>query len=142
MDMQVSQCPTSLAERPEVAHVLDQRDTRQRLLQIDGECLPVLRAVQEAVDVIKNVLFGDGLAVLPSGSLQDEVGDAVAAGVFGVGAGVEEGGVLFGLFFVIVEGEALGVTVEVEIGENISHQNRVWFCATNAGDADQQIVTI
>ena len=84
--MQVSQCPTSLAERPEVAHVLDQRNTRQRLLQIDGECLPVFRAVQEAIDVVEDVLFGDGLAVLPPGSLQNKVGDAVAAGVLGVGA--------------------------------------------------------
>ena len=57
--------------------------------------------MQEAVDVVEDVLFGDGLAVLTPGSFQDEVTHAVALDVLGICAGVKERWALLGLLLVV-----------------------------------------
>jgi hypothetical protein len=83
---QLSPC---LAERPEVADIVNQRQAGQHLFEVGGKGLAVLRAVQEAVNVVENVFFGKppfapkvGNAVLLLSSLQNEIADGVATDIF------------------------------------------------------------
>ena len=58
-DMQFRQSASRLAECPEILRCIHQRQTRQALFQIIGKGGAVVRAVQEAVNIIENIFFGN-----------------------------------------------------------------------------------
>ena len=72
--MERCELPSSLGEGGEVLHL---RDARQHFLQVGGELLAVVRAVQDAVDVEEDVVLGDlgaeGLLVTGKRDVRDVV---------------------------------------------------------------------
>ena len=120
-------------------HVVHQGQAGQHLFEVGGKGTAVVWAVEEAVDVVEDVFFGDGFAVLFAGAGEDEVSHPVAADVVRAGVGVEEGGVLLVLLFVVVEGEALGITIEMKVGKAIGQQDGKGLVAACARNTDEPV---
>jgi DNA helicase HerA-like ATPase len=90
------------ASRDKGCEIRGERDAREFALQVVGEALPIIRVVQECVDVVEDVPLGDSrVGVVVTEVLERPVRDVLAAvGAVGV---------------VGVEGEALGATLRQEI---------------------------
>ena len=80
-EVEFGQAAAGTAEGPEVVGRLDQRQSGQRLLEVGGEGRAVVRGVEDAVDIIEDVLLGYAATVLLAGRGEDPVGHAVAADV-------------------------------------------------------------
>ncbi len=80
-EVEFGQAAAGTAEGPEVVGRLDQRQSGQRLLEVGGEGRAVVRGVEDAVDIIEDVLLGYAASVLLAGRGEDPVGHAVAADV-------------------------------------------------------------
>lgn len=85
--------------------------------------------MQEAVDVVENVLLRDGTPVGRLRLFVDKVVDAVAAGVLLLYLPIKKTASAGFGFFVIIEGEALGITINVEIRNSVSNQRCKRVCA-------------
>ena len=87
--------------------------------------LPVLRRMQQAVDVMEDVPLGDVRPALRPELCQRPVGDVVAPefAVEGVG----------------VEGEALGIPRKVKVGETVRRQAMEGFTATDCTEANRLV---
>lgn len=92
----------------EGGEVCGEGDAGEHFFEVGGEAGFVFGAVEDAVDVIKDVFFGEGGGVVVGLEfVEDAVGDVVFAGVAaGVGLGGEECAEFAG-FFVGIEGEGL-----------------------------------
>jgi hypothetical protein len=110
--------------RREGIEVVRHGDAGDHLLQVGGEPCPVLRGVEQAVDVVEvdvveDVLFGEVGAVAGLVPVESGVGDGVAALIAVVDLGVgEQRAVRFALV-VLVEREALAAVryvCEIETG--------------------------
>lgn len=80
-EVEFGQATAGTAEGPEVVGRLDQRQSGQRLLEVGGEGRAVVRGVEDAIDIIEDVLLGYAASVLLAGRGEDPVGHAVAADV-------------------------------------------------------------
>ncbi len=120
-----------LGEGAEIGKGLHGGDAREFFAEVIGVAGAVVGGMQQAVDVVEEVFFGDattfarcGIGGLEMG--KSGIGDGIAAGVaFGVGLAGKEVAVCgagFG-FFVEVEGEALATRHYVET-RNIAHDKQ------------------
>lgn len=92
-DVELGEGVAGLAEFPEVGGLLYEWEAGEHLLEVGGVGFAVLRAVEEAIDVVKDVLLGDLFAVSLVGLVEDPIADAVLADVFGGAVvAVKEGG--------------------------------------------------
>ena len=114
------------AERAEVG---GERDARQVLAQVRLESLPVVRSVQQAVDVVPDVVLRDPqvrvlcteLLRTPVGDVVDApvAGDGIQAAVVGLCPGIRAVGIV-GL--VAPTGKPLGAGHKMQVGDGIRHE--------------------
>ena len=90
-----------------------ERDARQFLGQVIGKLLPVCRRVQNSVDVVENLVLGDGVVlVVHTESSQGHVRDVVDAFQFWLDSG--EQGLCARRGLVAVSREALAERIQSE----------------------------
>jgi len=124
VEVEVGKRFAGFAEVPEGARFFDEGDAREHLFQVVGKADAVVGAVEKAIDVVENIFFGDAVAVHCLCAFEDEVRYAIAANVVVFFGGIKECGVLFFLFFVVVERECLCISIEMKIRNKIGYQNR------------------
>lgn len=109
-EVELGQVASGMAEGPKIVGRLDQRQSGQRLLEIGGEGRAVVRGMEDAVNIIEDVLLGYSAAVLFAGRREDPVGHAVAADVAVCIAllGREEVGNIRRAVIIPIERETLG----------------------------------
>lgn len=73
VEVQVGEFAACFAEAPEVAGLFDDGDAGEHLFQVVGETGAVFGAVEETVDVVEEILFGDAVAVHFLCAFEDEV---------------------------------------------------------------------
>ncbi len=78
VEVEVGEFAACLAEAPEVAGLFDEGDTGEHLFQVVGKTGAIFGAVEDAVDVVEDIFFGDAVAVHFLCAFEDEVGKAVA----------------------------------------------------------------
>ena len=104
--MELGQVASGMAEGPKIVGRLDQRQSGQRLLEIGGEGRAVVRGMEDAVNIIEDVLLGYSAAVLFAGRREDPVGHAVAVCIALLGR--EEVGNIRRAVIIPIERETLG----------------------------------
>ena len=113
VEVQVCQRSSCLAECPEIRRFLHQRDTRQHLFQVRSKGFPVIRGVQQAIDVVEDIFLGHFGAIAFPTAFQNEVGDAILARVFLI-ISVKKRCLISRALFIVVEGKALcSITLKV-----------------------------
>ena len=123
-EVEFGQATAGTAEGPEVVGRLDQRQSGQRLLEVGGEGRAVVRGVEDAIDIIEDVLLGYAASVLLAGRGEDSVGHAVAADVTVCIALLsrEEVGDIRRAVIIPIEREALGFLNHVQTRNQIGYQ--------------------
>ena len=73
VEVEVGEFAACFAEAPEVAGFFDEGDAGEHLFQVALETGAVFGAVEDAVDVVEDILFGDTAAVHFLCAFEDEV---------------------------------------------------------------------
>lgn len=115
VEMQMCQSTSCLAEGLEGFGLVHQRQPWQGFLEVVGKGLAVLGRVQQAVDVVEDVLLCDIQTIESLAFAMDEVSDSVFAFIESIGGQARKLRCCSLLGFVVVERETLGIPVEMKI---------------------------
>lgn len=140
VQVQGRQGAARVAECPEVVGPVHQRQARQHFFEVGREGFPVVRGMEQAIDVVEDVLLRDLGPVLQAAFAEDEVGDAVLADVL-LARLVKERALARPLL-VVVQREALrAVALQVQIGDAVNHEGAERRShAARRGDANQAVL--
>ena len=141
VEVQVCQSSSCLAECPEIRRFLHQGDTRQHLFQVRSKGFPVVRGVQQAIDVVEDVFLGHFGAIAFPAAFQNEAGDAILACVFLI-TSVKKRCLIGIALFIIVEREALSFFHKFQVWQLICYHNGKTFSISCSRHANNQIFTV